>query len=287
MKFDLTKLTYAGLLVCFFVISAAWAIELCDDDFKIDEILVLLSLTTISMIAALNLGTSFEKLIRLPDDINIFKFPRKSILWLMIILDTIIFVASAFMLNVLTLFLMPLIFLILALYPITKYTTFMSHFFFGLSFAIVPIYVWAAIWRSFFSISREFALQPFILSFILMLWAATINIHDNMNVSNNVGFRHTIPQNLGKTVGKLMIKCNISVLLGLMFFLTVINGHTFIIWIGLAFTLVLLILSTQIINKDTDDESKKRFKLLNFASVIIYTFFLIIDVLVESYFVHG
>ena len=109
MKFDLTKLTYAGLLVCFFVISVAWAIELCDDDFKIDEILVLLSLTTISMIAALNLGTSFEKLIRLPDDINIFKFPRKSILWLMIILDTIIFVASAFMLNVLTLFLMPLI----------------------------------------------------------------------------------------------------------------------------------------------------------------------------------
>ncbi len=287
MKFDLTKLAYASLLVCFFVISVAWGFELSDDDYKIDKILILISLTIISMLAALNLSTSFVKLIHLPEDVVESKIPRKSTLWVMILIDTAIFGASAFMLNVLTLFLMPIIFLILALYPITKYTTFLSHFFFGLCFAVVPIYIWAAIWRSFFSISREFAVQPFILSFILMLWATTLNINEDMNVSKNAGFKHTIPRNLGKKAGKFAINCNISVLLGLLFFLTVINGHTFIIWIGLIISMILLILSSQTHRGKANEESVKRFNLLNFTSVVMYTFFLIADVLVQSYVLHN
>ncbi|MCD4656115.1 MAG: UbiA family prenyltransferase [Planctomycetes bacterium] len=286
MKYDLTKLAYASLLVGFFVISTAWAFELSDNEYNIEKTATLLSLTIISLLAVLNLSISFTKLVRLPEDTPSTKIPRKSVLWLMIVLDTVIFAASAFMLNLLNLFLMPLIFLILALYPITKYTTFLSHFFFGLCFAVVPIYVWAAIWGSFFTISKEFAVQPFILSFILLLWATTLNINRYMIISENKDIRRTIPQNLGIKVGKFAINLNISVILGLLFFLTVINGHTFIIWIGLILAMVFLLQSSQTLRRETDEKSSKRFYALNLRSVIAYTCFLIVDVMVESYVLH-
>ncbi|MBD8498120.1 UbiA-like polyprenyltransferase [Paenibacillus arenosi] len=172
-----------------------------------------------------------------------------------IIINYGLFILAAGMLNPLCLALSPVAVVLISSYSYTKRFTWLSHLYLGFTIASAPIGAW-------FAVTGEFALTPFVLGTVVMLWIAGFDIiyaTQDIEFDRNAGL-WSVPRVFGyedalfiaRTLHTVMV-----LLLILLYFFRDSLGMVYLIGIGLA--IVLLAIEHRIIKPS----SRKR---MNVAS---------------------
>ncbi|MCR8645278.1 putative 4-hydroxybenzoate polyprenyltransferase [Paenibacillus sp. N1-5-1-14] len=86
-----------------------------------------------------------------------------------IILNYLLFIFAAYMLNPLCFALSPVAIILISSYSYTKRFTWLCHLYLGFTIASAPVGAW-------FAVTGQFAFTPFILGTIIMLWIAGFDI---------------------------------------------------------------------------------------------------------------
>lgn len=116
----------------------------------------------------------------------------KKVFWFVVI-NCIVFVAAAFMINPLCGFLSPVALLVLLGYSYMKRVSAMCHFVLGLALGIAPLGAYVAV-------TGEFAVAPAILTVIVVLWSGSFDIlyslsDEEFDKENKL---HSVPAFMGR-----------------------------------------------------------------------------------------
>ena len=133
---------------------------------------------TVAMAAARTAGMSFNRVIDARIDGKNPRTRERALpagiinpvsVWTMAILSSLVLIVAAYMLNSLCFYLSFLAVLMLFTYSYFKRFTASSHFYLGTVEAAAPV-------GGYLAVTGEFALTPFILGFIIMMWIAGLDI---------------------------------------------------------------------------------------------------------------
>lgn len=196
--------------------------------------------------------------------------PRSALLF--VIINSILFIAAAGLINRLTMFLSPLALIIILGYSLTKRFTSSSHFILGLALSLSPL-------GAYISVTGRFDLQPILYSFVVLCWVSGFDIiyslqDSEFDIKNKL---LSIPVSLG--VKKSLI---ISALLHLLAVaLVVLSGLTaksgILYWIGTIIFSLMLIYEHIIVKPDDIMSITKAFGTVNSYAGVSFCAFAITD----------
>jgi 4-hydroxybenzoate polyprenyltransferase len=193
-----------------------------------------------------------------------------------IILNVILFIASTYFINTLTLLLSPVALIVILGYSLTKRFTFLCHFILGLGLSLAPI-------GAYISVTGEFRLLPIIFSFIVLTWVSGFDIiyalqDDEFDRINKL---YSIPSKKGRHKA-----LQISTVVHLLTFLLVITAgyiiKGYLYWIGAALFSALLGYQHLLVNKDDISRVNLAFATTNGIASIVFAGFVILDLFIKS-----
>lgn len=154
---------------------------------------------------------------------------------LFVIINYLIFVIAASMLNPLCMILSPVAIVLITVYSYTKRFTWLSHLYLGFVIASAPIGAW-------FAVTGHFAFTPFVLGTIVMLWIAGFDV---IYGTQDIDFdrKHglwSIPSFFGLKMALWMAKGMHFVMLVLLLFLYYFRDLSWMYLIGLGIAAILL-----------------------------------------------
>lgn len=200
---------------------------------------------------------------------------KKSAL-IFVVINSILFIISAGMINRLTLILSPVALFIILGYSLTKRFTVLCHFILGLSLSLAPT-------GAYISVTGRFDLLPVIYSFIVLTWVSGFDIiyslqDDEFDRSMNL---HSIPALTGRKKG-LLISMILHVLTILFVIAAGIVGRSGIIfWAGATIFILLLIYQHVIVRPHDISRVNLAFATTNGIASIIFAIFVITDLFVK------
>lgn len=187
---------------------------------------------------------------------------------LFILASSLLFLASAWMLNDLAFQLSPLALAIILAYSYTKRFTAFSHLILGLALAIAPVGGWIAV-------RGEMDLAPFYVAAAVLFWVGGFDIIyacQDCEFDRKVG-RFSLPSKWGiKTALRLSALCHVMMMACLMasFFYFQLSLFS---WVGLALVAVGLIYEHSLVNPDDLSRLNAAFFTLNgIISLVLFTF---------------
>ncbi|EJW18545.1 4-hydroxybenzoate polyprenyltransferase [Paenibacillus alvei DSM 29] len=217
----------------------------------------------IALVAARNGANAFNRLADLPFDTANPRtahrhMPQKLLhgreVTLFVIINFAIFIAAAGMLNSLCLWLSPVAIVLICSYSYTKRFTWLCHLYLGFTIASAPIGAW-------FAVTGKFAVTPFILGTIVMLWIAGFDIiyaTQDIEFDRKTGL-WSVPSIFGYEDSLFIARSLHTIMVVLLLTLYVIRGLGTIYLIGIGIAIILLMLEHNIIKPS----SRKR---MNVAS---------------------
>jgi 4-hydroxybenzoate polyprenyltransferase len=137
-----------------------------------------LAFIVIAMVSARSAAMGFNRIADVKFDImnsrtNHREIPRSIITkrdaWIFVAISSLIFIYSAYSLNLLCFLLAPVVLFILFFYSYTKRFTTCTHLFLGVSLGLAPVGAWIAV-------SGQISFLPFLLGFFVVLWVAGFDI---------------------------------------------------------------------------------------------------------------
>jgi 4-hydroxybenzoate polyprenyltransferase len=191
-----------------------------------------------------------------------------------VIINVILFIATASFINRLTLFLSPLALLIILGYSLTKRFTSLCHFILGLGLSLAPI-------GAYISVTGRFSLLPLIYSFIVITWVSGFDIiyalqDDEFDKSNKL---HSLPSVSGRK-NALTISTSVHVLTIILVLLAGFLGSGGILfWAGAVIFSLLLIYQHRIVSHDDISRVTLAFGTTNGIASILFALFIILDLL--------
>ena len=200
---------------------------------------------------------------------------KKSAL-IFVVINSILFIISAGLINRLTLILSPVALFIILGYSLTKRFTVLCHFILGLSLSLAPT-------GAYISVTGRFDLLPVIYSFIVLTWVSGFDIiyslqDDEFDRSMNL---HSIPALTGRKKG-LLISMILHVLTILFVIAAGIAGRSGILfWAGAAIFILLLIYQHIIVRPHDISRVNLAFATTNGIASIIFAIFVITDLFVK------
>jgi len=200
---------------------------------------------------------------------------KKSAL-IFVVINSILFIISAGLINRLTLILSPVALFIILGYSLTKRFTVLCHFILGLSLSLAPT-------GAYISVTGRFDLLPVIYSFIVLTWVSGFDIiyslqDDEFDRSMNL---HSIPALTGRKKG-LSISMILHVLTILFVIAAGIVGRSGIIfWAGATIFILLLIYQHVIVRPHDISRVNLAFATTNGIASIIFAIFVITDLFVK------
>lgn len=196
--------------------------------------------------------------------------PRSALLF--VIINSILFIAAAAIINRLTMFLSPLALIIILAYSLTKRFTSLSHFILGLALSLAPV-------GAYISVTGKFGLQPILYSFVVLCWVSGFDIiyslqDSEFDIKNKL---LSIPVRLG--IKKSLM---ISALLHLLAVaLVVLSGLIFnsgvLYWIGTIIFSLMLIYEHIIVKPGDIISITKAFGTMNSYAGVSFCAFAIAD----------
>ncbi|WP_438347823.1 UbiA-like polyprenyltransferase [Paenibacillus sp. FA6] len=167
---------------------------------------------------------------------------------LFVIINYFIFIVAASMLNPLCMILSPVAILLITVYSYTKRFTWLSHLYLGFVIASAPIGAW-------FAVTGQFAITPFVLGTVVMLWIAGFDV---IYGTQDIEFDRThglwsIPSFFGLKSALWMAKGMHAIMVLLLFSLYFFRDLSWMYLIGLGVAAILLMVEHGIIqpNKPT------------------------------------
>jgi 4-hydroxybenzoate polyprenyltransferase len=195
-----------------------------------------------------------------------------------VIINGLLFIISAGLINHLTLFLSPVAILVILGYSLTKRITSLCHFILGLGLSLAPI-------GAYISVTGKFSFLPVIYSFIVLTWVSGFDIiyalqDDEFDRSNNL---HSLPSTAGR---KRALAISVTVHI-ITFILVLLEGYKgsggYLFWIGAVIFTSLLIYQHRIVKHDDLSKVTLAFGTTNGIASIIFATFVILDLYFRSH----
>ena len=182
--------------------------------------------------------------------------------WAFLILSSVLFVFSAWMLNKLAFYLSPVALIIVFFYSLTKRFTAFSHFWLGLAISIAPVGAWVAI-------REEISFISLLLGGAVIFWLIGFDIlYSCMDVEADRANRlHSIPERFGvERALKLALASHVLMMLFLLLLLepSVLLGPLYLA--GVLLAACLLVYEHSLVKKD--DLSKVNMAFFNVNGII-------------------
>ena len=182
--------------------------------------------------------------------------------WAFLILSSVLFIFSAWMLNKLAFYLSPVALIIVFFYSLTKRFTAFSHFWLGLAISIAPVGAWVAI-------REEISFISLLLGGAVIFWLIGFDIlYSCMDVEADRANRlHSIPERFGvERALKLALASHVLMMLFLLLLLepSVLLGPLYLA--GVLLAACLLVYEHSLVKKD--DLSKVNMAFFNVNGVI-------------------
>mgnify|MGYP003966773115 FL=1 len=182
--------------------------------------------------------------------------------WAFLILSSVLFIFSAWMLNKLAFYLSPVALIIVFFYSLTKRFTAFSHFWLGLAISIAPVGAWVAI-------REEISFISLLLGGAVIFWLIGFDIlYSCMDVEADRANRlHSIPERFGvERALKLALASHVLMMLFLLLLLepSVLLGPLYLA--GVLLVACLLVYEHSLVKKD--DLSKVNMAFFNVNGVI-------------------
>jgi 4-hydroxybenzoate polyprenyltransferase len=191
-----------------------------------------------------------------------------------VVINSLLFIATTFFINRLTLILAPVALLVILGYSLTKRFTSLCHFILGLGLSLAPV-------GAYISVTGAFSLLPVIYSLIVLTWVSGFDIiyalqDDDFDKSASL---HSIPSATGR---KRAI--GISIIVHILTFVLVIiagilgNGG-WLFWVGAAVFSLLLLYQHLIVKHDDLSRVTLAFGTTNGFASIMFSIFIIADLI--------
>lgn len=189
-----------------------------------------------------------------------------------VIINSLLFIASAGLINRLTLFLSPLALAIILGYSLTKRFTWLCHFILGLGLSLAPV-------GAYIAVTGQFRLIPVMFSLMVLTWVSGFDIiyslqDDQFDRENRL---LSIPSVKGRklalTISGIIHLFTIALVLaaGL-----ILRGGVFY-WAGAVLFVLLLVYQHMIVKPEDISRVNLAFSTLNGIGSIIFAFFVITD----------
>jgi 4-hydroxybenzoate polyprenyltransferase len=162
---------------------------------------------------------------------------------LFIVINALLFMLSAWMINALCFFLSPVALLVILGYSLSKRYTFLCHYILGLGLGLAPV-------GAFLAVSGFFAVLPVLLGMVVLLWVSSFDIIyalQDEQFDKSLGLK-SVPARFGKQRALWISRAgHILAAAGMVVFLAISTSGGFIlpIWSALAGITFILALSYQ------------------------------------------
>lgn len=192
-----------------------------------------------------------------------------------VILNSILFIITTFLINQLCFLLSPIALIIILGYSYTKRFTFLCHFVLGIGLSLSPI-------GAYLAVTETFDILPIYFSMIVLFWVAGFDIiyslqDEKFDTENNL---NSIPVYLGKKNALLLSRfLHFICFLILIFIGTRINFGEYY-FIGGAIFSFLLIYQHTLVKYDDLKKVNIAFFTTNGIASIVFGFFVILDILI-------
>jgi len=192
-----------------------------------------------------------------------------------IIINALLFMGSAYLLNILCFFLSPLALLVVMGYSFTKRFTSLSHVFLGLGLALAPI-------GAYIAVTAHFALLPLLFSLSVVFWVAGFDI---IYAMQDIAFDQSqqlksLPVFLGKKNALLLSTGFHIISVGFLVTAGLTGPFGKIYWAGMAVYTALIIYQHILVRPDDLSRVNMAFFTLNGIASVIYACFVIADLYV-------
>ena len=198
--------------------------------------------------------------------------PKKALAF--VVVNAILFVVTASSINLLTAVLSPVALAVVMFYSYCKRFTSLAHFVLGLSLGIAPV-------GAYIAVTGEFALEPCILSLIVITWCGGFDI---IYALQDAAFDrerglHSIPSRFSARTS-LIISALMHVVsvAALIWFVAYLPGHWYM-WIGVAVFTGLLVLEHLLVTPTKQKNIGIAFGTLNGLASTSLAIFVILDLL--------
>lgn len=275
--FSLVKINHTIFSLPFALIGFFLAVKTHHQDLSIRSLLLVLLCVLFARNAAMGFNRyvdrEFDKknprtaLREIPADII---SPKSALLF--VIINSLLFVATSYLLNFLCFLLSPIALLMVLGYSMTKRFTYLSHIFLGMGLALAPI-------GAYIAVTARFDLLPLIYSFVVIFWVAGFDI---LYALQDIEFDRmeklkSLPARLGRV--NALILSSLFHLFALILVAAggIIGDFHLLYWIGAAIFTILLCYE-HIIVKPTDiSRVNLAFATMNGMASVIFACFVIAD----------
>lgn len=277
--FSLVKFSHTVFAMPFALIG--FSIAVSGNDFSIRLLLLII----LCMIFARNAAMGFNRLVDSEFDALNPRTKNREIpsgvvnkrsATAFIIINAILFIATTYFINSLTLLLSPVALLIILGYSLTKRFTALCHFILGLGLSLAPI-------GAYISVTGNFSLLPVIYSFIVLTWVSGFDIiyalqDDEFDKAMHL---HSVPSATGKKRAIAISAFVHMITILLVIFAGYLGNGGLIFWIGASIFSFLLIYQHLIVKPDDLSRVTVAFGTTNGLASIIFSIFFIFDLLLR------
>ncbi len=193
------------------------------------------------------------------------------------VVNALLFIATASMINTLTAILSPVALLVVMGYSYAKRFTSLAHIILGLGLSIAPV-------GAYISVTGEFDLLPILLAAVVVCWCSGFDIIyalQDREYDRSVGL-HSIPSQLSVR-GALAVSSllHLATAIILIIFASMVGGEWWR-WIGVAIFIALLIAQHILVTPTRQRNIGIAFATLNGIASIILAIFMIISMVISS-----
>ena len=198
----------------------------------------------------------------------------KPLLYLFVIINALLFTATASTINILTTLLSPVALAIVTFYSYCKRFTSLAHLVLGLSLGIAPV-------GAYIAVTGEFALAPCILAVLVITWCGGFDI---IYALQDAAFDrerglHSIPSRFSARTALLFSLLLHVVSVGaLLWFCSYLPGRWYM-WVGVAIFIILLALQHLLVTPTKQKNIGIAFGTLNGLASLTLAIFVILDLL--------
>jgi 4-hydroxybenzoate polyprenyltransferase len=197
--------------------------------------------------------------------------PRSALLF--VIINALLFMGTAFMINILCFLLSPVALFVILGYSFTKRFTFLSHLFLGLSLSLAPI-------GAYLAVTGRFAILPLIYSIIVIFWVAAFDIlyslqDEDFDKSEKL---KSIPVSFGKLNALILSALFHLISIALVVTAGILGSFHILYWIGAGFFSAIMIYEHLIVKPGDLSKVNLAFATMNGMASVIFATFVISDI---------
>lgn len=200
--------------------------------------------------------------------------PKSALIF--VILNSLLFIAASYFLNVLCFFLSPVALFVVLGYSLTKRFTYLSHIFLGLGLALAPI-------GAYLAVTARFDVLPLIYSFIVIFWVAGFDILYSLQ---DIDFDRdeklkSLPAKLGRANALLLSTLFHLIAILLVAAGGIVGNFHHLYWVGAAIFSGLLVYEHVIIKPTDISRVNLAFATMNGMASVIFACFVIADLYLQ------